>query len=292
MRGKTWFGTRGNELWVPTFTINPAYGRSGFSSTTEGINGLVWVRDSKNAHNTYVLEWTPRKRDDMRPISDFADGVYDDQDDVNLIYWIDKMAADKNVLSQAWAVPVLGAEDARPLVSDQYERQRPTASATPTNAARYPKRAATFTQTSTSVTLEQYIPIPPGFSAWVGVHGDGAAAGRVVIQPVNGYADVGSPIVPTVLGLVTTRVNTEIPSGVASGIVLKFAATVSPVTFTLYGLVVQILPTGQVPEIGDFISGQGHSGCQFEGKPAKTPYSSALDRVAMTARLVETGMGL
>jgi len=98
---------------------------------------------------------------------------------------------------------------------------------------------------------------------------------------------------PLVLDSATNvRVNTEFPQTESSGIVVKFDPVTTSKTFTLYGLIVQILPTGQAPAAGDFISGQGHSGCQFVGKPSKTPYSAKLDRVGATARLEETGMGI
>jgi hypothetical protein len=291
MNRKTWFGTRGMETWIPTPATAPDYSRSGYSSRADLIRGGAGVRESKNAHNIYVLEWGSKRRADARLITDFADGVYDLQDGVNLIYWIDPMARDQNVLAQGWATPSLACEDATPLITDANGTGRPTAVAMPSNAFRYPARAAQYHQTSTSLTLEQYIPIPPGYSAWVGVHGD--TAGRMRVQRVNGYTNVGSPVVPTVLGVTSTLVNTEFASSSSSGIVLQFVPVVgSPVDFILYGLVVQILPTGQSPVAGDFISGQGHAGCQFIGKPAKTPVSAKLDRVSLTARLEETGMDL
>ena len=62
-------------------------------------------------------------------------------------------------------------------------------------------------------------------------------------------------------------------------------------TVTLSGLMVQILPTGITPEPGAFISGQGHSGCEFAAEPMQTSYqiNAQSERVGMTARLVETG---
>lgn len=294
IKGKTWFGTRGQEAWVPTPAINPEYSRAGYSSgVSQGINGMGFLRESKSAHNVYVLSWPVTKtRDAIRLITDFADGVFDMEDGVNLIYWIDPMAADKNVLCQGWATPSLATEDGVPLLTNADGHGRPKAVPTPPNSNRYPARSAQYTITPTSLPISQYIPIPPGFSAWVGIHGDVAAAGALRVQPVNGLVDAGSAITPDVLPASTTiRVNTEISSLSAAGIVLEFAPVLSSTVFTLYGLIVQILPTGQIPANGDFISGQGNSGCQFVGKPAKTPYSAKLDKVGATARLEETGMG-
>ena len=295
IKGRMWFGTRGQEVWVPTPAINPDYGRTGYSSgVSQGLNGLGFLRESKSAHNSYSLSWPVTKtRDAVRTITDFADGIFDTQDGVNLIYWIDPMAADKNVLCQGWATPSLAAEDGVPLVTDQNGYRRPKAVPTPPNVNRYPARSAEYVINSTSVSVEQYVPIPPGYSAWVGIHGGALAQDRIIVQRVNGFTELGAAVEPTVLAAAdSTRVNSEFSSVDSAGIVLKFATVASSITFTLYGLIVQILPTGQAPETGGFISGQGHSGCQFVGKPSKTPYSAKLDRVGMTARLEETGMGL
>lgn len=293
-KGKTWFGTRGYETWIPTPAINPEYSRANYQTSSQFTNGFFGSRESKNAHQVYMLSWSQAKtRDAIRLITDFADGVFDSVDDVNLIYWIDPMAADKNVLNQNMATCSLATEDGVSLITDADGFGQPVAVATPPNGLRYPARSARYTLTADSVTYEQYIPIPPGFSAWVGIHGSVDAQDLIVVQRVNGYIDVGAVVEPVILDVTdNTRVNTEFSSADSSGIVLKFATTVSDVTFDLSGMIVQILPTGTTPGLGDFISGQGHSGCQFIGKPGKTPLSAALDRVGATARLEETGMGL
>lgn len=290
---ETWFGTRGYETWIPTPAINPDYSRVGFSATNQYVNGHAGHRESRTAHNVYVLSWSQAKsRDAIRAITDFADGVFDDQPDVNLIYWIDPMAADKNLLNQEWATPSLGCEDGIPLLSDSFGVSRPKPVPTPPNQLRYPARSAEFTLAADSHTMEQYIPLPPGYTVWVGVHGSPEAQGMIEIQPVIGRMEVGSAIEPTILAVTDqTRLNTAVDSTDARGIVLRFKAGATG-TFVLSGLMVQVLRTGQVPAKGGFVSGQGNSGCQFIGKPSTTPYSAKLDRVGATARLEETGMAL
>lgn len=287
---KMWFGPRGFETWVPSPQINPDYTRVGWSSGEQQyLSGEVGLRESKNAHNAYVLSWgATNSRDDMRLITDFADGVFDTQDGLNLIYWIDPMAREKNILTQAMATPHLATEDAPPLITKADGTGRPTSVLTPTNAYRYPARGALYEQLPTSRLYSQYIPIPPGRSLWLGVHAD--TEGIMHVQRVRGWEEVGDPIVLDTLGLVSRQVNTEITSQQAGGVVLSFVPTSTSRTFTLYGLVAQVLRTGESPVATNFISGQGHSGCQFVGKPARTPYSAFYDRVALTARLIEVGM--
>jgi hypothetical protein len=290
-----WFGTRGFETWVPAPAPNPSYTRPNFSVLSQYLNGGAGARQSKSAHNAYDLTITPtKKRDAWRLITDFADGVYDTQDDVNLIYWVDPMSRDKNVLNQGWATPSLASEDGVPLITKADGSGRPKAVPTPSNGYLYPARGAQYTVDAASVAIEQYIPIPPGYTAWVGIHGDASAAGIFKLQPVQGYTEVGAAVVPTVLGVTTNQiVNTSIAaSGTVSGLVLRFAGVASQTVFTIYGLVVMILKNGVTPPLGNFISGQGHSGCQFIGKPTSTPYGSALDMTGGTFHLEETGMFL
>jgi hypothetical protein len=94
---------------------------------------------------------------------------------------------------------------------------------------------------------------------------------------------------PTILTTATTtRVNTEIGSG-ATGIELSLDNT-SGGTFTLAGMIVQVLAEGVTPSTGGFISGQGHSGCRFLGRPARVPYDTdRLDLVGLSAKLGEVG---
>lgn len=340
MRKHMWFGTRGHERWVPAPAINPDYSRSGYNVRADYLNGGAGIRSSKNAHNAYSLSWNPTKTSEaIRSITDFADGLYDTQDGVNLIYWIDPVAARQNVLNQAWATPSLACEDAPPLITDRFGRGRPDSVPTPQNDHRYPARGARYTLRGDSQTLEQYIPIPPGYSAWVGIHGEEDAAGRLFVRRYNGDSAVGDRVLPEVMGLGPQLVNTKFSSDESSGIVIGISpmptpegidvgAIQPPVTvtagdpgeviltypessahpdgtsvivnltvpgrysFTIYAIVVQIIPSNEVPVNGDFVSGQGHSGCQFDGKPSKTPYSAKLDRIGMTARLEETGMYL
>lgn len=298
MAGKMWFGTRGFETWVPAPAINPTYSRKGYSTgEVDTLNGLGYIDNSKSAHNRYSLSWNPtNSRSAIRLITDFADGVYDSQPGINPIYWIDPMAADSNVLAQGWASPHLATEDGVPLIFGEGRESRPLATPTPSNIYRYPARGARYTQRPGALTLEHYIPIPPGHSAWVGIHGDAASQNVFSVQRVNGYELVGAVVYPLVTGVDSDiRVNTEFSSSTSSGIVLQVTPATTVNRFSIYGLIVQILPTGQTPKRGGFISGQGHSGCQFVGNPSVTPYSARLGedgRVGASAVLKETGMAL
>lgn len=291
MANDLWLGTRGYETWVSGPQSGGDTSRIGFSGTIQYINGGMGVVASQAAHREYSWTWgNATSADDIRPIIDFAEGVFDDQDGVNLIYFVDPMASQRNILPQNWATPSLGLGDGMPLLNDT----APQPVDTPANNYRYPARGVRYAGGTDQARL--YLPIPPGFTLWVGVHGSATGAGAVKADVVRG-ANTQSTTTFTMLGTDATLVNTSFDRSAPDddtqpgGIELYVDTTTSGSTVTLYAMVAQILPTGRTPQGGMFISGQGHSGCQFNGHPTETPYLAADGRYleAMTAKLVETG---
>ena len=53
-------------------------------------------------------------------------------------------------------------------------------------------------------------------------------------------------------------------------------------------MMMQVLPAGSVRPVERFISGQGTSGLSFVNQPTVSAYSAALDRIGVSAELVET----
>lgn len=61
---------------------------------------------------------------------------------------------------------------------------------------------------------------------------------------------------------------------------------------TLSGMVAQVLPNGRTPLATGWLDGLGTSGAEFEEHPERTDYSSIMDKVGLTATLVEVGTWL
>lgn len=281
----TWFGTRGNMRWVKSPAPEGDFSPVGWGVEFQYLNGGAGVRTSVGSHKTYTMDWNSVTRDEARAITDYADGVYDTSTGINLIYFLDRMAMDKNVLPQAWAAPYQSLADGTTLVSNQF----PVAVTTPTNSFRYPARSVQYTANGSSKSV--WIPIPEGYTAWLGVHGSASGDAGVVVTPTSGISNL-TPVEATMLSVTTnTRVVDSFDSTTCDGISLSFN-NVSPTStdvLIISGMIVQILPTGTPPQTGDFISGQGNSGCQFSGKPVQMPRSSVFDSVSLSAVLVETG---
>lgn len=288
MRNRMWFGTMGQETWVPSPAIDPPYSRSGYLASAPSLIGGTAIDSSKNAHNVYALTWNKGRRDDLLPIQDFADGVFDTKPGPNLIYWVDPVAADRNVLPQHWATPALGTEDAPSLL----QGNPPQPAATGSNTWRLPARSAVYSRKTTDATAKLYLPIPPGYTLWCGVVGDAGSDQQVIVRSIAGGVETSTTQALTRLpGNDGVFVNASFTRNEATRTGVQFEiATGTAATFTLTALTALLLPTGISPRVGvPWVSGKGHSGCQFAVRPTMQPHSVKLDLVAMSATLEETG---
>lgn len=281
-----WFGTRGYAQDVPTPAFNADFTKVGWSTSTQYLNGGASVRKSTASHKVYNMAWNLASRDSLRPIIDFSDGLFG----TGLIYFHDPMTLDRNVLPQHWAFPAQAANDAPILVGTV----RPSTTPTPANNLHYPSTSVVYTLSGSPATQSLYLPIPPGYVAWVGAHGSADGAGGLRVRPVISGLNNAPDEFPALLTVTDpTRVNASYSSSIFEGLELAIAAnpagTPVATSVTLSGLIVQMLRIGATPQPGGFISGQGHSGCQFKSEPAQVAYSAGLDKMGLTATLIETG---
>jgi hypothetical protein len=275
MAGVTFMGPRGAGVWVPAFAVNGDQSGVGWSSKSQYLNGRAGVLNSYTSHKEYTLTWSPTTRDALRPITDMASGMMG----IGRIYWIDPMAARYNVAPEHLSWPAQAALDAPILVGST----RPTTITTPANTLGYPALSAIYSANAASVST--HIPIPPDSVAWVGWHGSGV--GGLSVTPAITATSSATPVFPTVLAVTDqTRVNTSFSGSQYCGIDITLVGGTS----VFSGIIVQILPVGVTPKTGGFISGQGNSGCRFEGKPTQTPYTAvdgSVVEIGMSAKLTE-----
>lgn len=272
-----WMGPRGGECWVPMPTTGGDTSAIGWEGDTQLLAGGADARGSSASHMVYSMSWMIRGRNELRRITDIASG----KRGPGLIYFIDPMAADQNVLPEQWSFPAQACYDAVPLWGDV----RPAKIATPANDYDYPAESAVYDLTA-GASRELYVPIPEGYTAWVGAHGSVTGTARIDALPVNGMDATGVGITCELLPVTSAQRFSDSFTGVG-GIVLSIARGNST-AITLSGLMVQILPNSVTPENGEFISGQGNSGCVMS-KPQRTPYSAVRDQVGMSTKLTEIG---
>ena len=279
MAKQMWFGTRAYMRWVKAPTVGMPSSRVGRSDDADYLNGGAFVQSSTASHREYQLTWEAAKRSETRPIMDYQDRLYGD----GAIYWADPVAMPENMLPQWFASPFQGLDDGPILTGEEV---RGTAVATTANTLGYPTRSITYDVAADSTVMKVWVPIPPGHTAWVGAHGQDGTGGTVVATPTTGHTTGGTPVTLTMLPVTSqTRVNQSFSGDTYGGVLISLGGVG---TVTLSGIMVQIFPNGVTPPTGDFISGQGHSGCSFNGWANYTPYSSALDINGLVVNFKET----
>jgi hypothetical protein len=277
---KIWFGQRGFMRWVPAPRVDMPSSKVGFTTKMNFLGGGARTRMSYAGHKVYVMSWTMKPRDEVRPVMDYANGMFGD----GHVYFSDPFAMDKNVLSDVWAAPYLSAKGGIILDNSNIEPQLIPTDANPYG---FPAYSAVFDVPAIAPgepRYEFFVPIPPGHTAWFGAHGAAGTGGVVEVLPALGATAVGAA---TPLALLTTtgstRFNHSVSSDEGIGAIVRLGGVG---TITLAGLMVQVLPTGKTPTDTDFISGQGSTGLRFE-EVEYNPYSAALDKVSLTVQLNE-----
>ncbi len=268
---RMYFGTKEYMTWVKCPAIDADISEVGWTSTSNFLNGGANVRNSVDAARVYNFSWNLASDEDIYEVLDFARGVYGS----GLIYFLDPFAMDRNVLPLAWSTPRVQAEDAYPITPN-----RPTLSGTPANILRYPTQSAVFTLSGTETNRSIYIPVPSGHTFHFGMHGSASGTAAVTLTPDEGVAQNATPLT------VDTQERTGDAISGVTGVTVSFAGSG---TITIAGMIAQVLPDGVSVAQGGYISGRGHSGCKFVGRPKTSAYSKGLDLIGATAVLQEVG---
>lgn len=282
-----WFGTKDYATWVPAPAVNGYTASSmNWSNKVTFLNGGANVRRSFGSHREYGMTWNPKPQHELSPIMDFAQGLHGD----GLIYWSDPFAEYTNVLPKEWAAPVLGAEG-RDGVNITGNAQRPTVVPTSANSNGFPAFSAVITNTTGDKGRKATILIPPGKDLLIGAFGsENGGTIRYKVQQKNQAAVTLNW--KTVDDLSMTNVRRFSGGDAGSYVEVWINGSVAAATAVVAGAMAKIVPAGSGEPWDRFVSGQGSSGCRFDGMPVTTPYSAALDLVGMTANLTEVGAWL
>jgi hypothetical protein len=265
--------------WIAAPRVDIAVSRSGMASATRFQNGGVSVRRSKVAARGYELSWENKPRAVIQPILDYGDGIYGD----GPFYYCSPFAMASNPLPSYIASPSQNYYDGPFLVDET----RPLIEDNGSSLNGFPVESAIYTVTSTSSVPEVYIPIPPTYVAHIGAHGAVLSGDASVVIREYVTTEGGVPANLTLLNKSAPFVNTTVSGSVARGVSISLASTSSG-TIRLDGIIMQILPAGETPNLHGFMAGQGQTGMDFTDFPELSEYSAALDLNSVTASLVET----
>lgn len=277
-----WFGTKEHMRWIPAPAVDVQASKAGYQAQASFISGGAWVRRSKASAKTYSMSWNMRNFGDVRPVLDYADGVYGN----GHIYYVDPFIMTNNVLPSYWATPALNYYDGPVIVNDT----RPVLINNNASVNGYPVESAQYTVTSTGKRPSIFLPIPEDHTIYIGAHGSlQSGNASVTVTPVISAIANGTTTNLSLLSKTTTsRTNYTLSNSSGYiGVTLSFGSTSTGVV-QLDGLIARIYPDGALPSSGGFISGQGSSGLSFVSQPSVSQYSAALDRVGVSVDLIET----
>jgi hypothetical protein len=287
MSGKVYFGNASKQAWVKSPSSGMRASTQGWMNEQQLLNGMTFVKRSQGSHRRFEMSWFGSANSEdlslsLNTIKDFCDGVYGD----GPFFWNDPFATRSNMFSPAWAAPALSVgTNWTSICPDGVGVTKETvttssiSSLVGNNTYNYPANTAKFTAPG-NPNLESNkftFYIPTGFTLWVGMHGHHGTTGAAYLKPYKAGV-AGTPVQVTALGVNTaTRVNTQISSSTADKVEFYIAKIApSPCVFHIAGLVAQLLPTGQSPDTGAFISGRGTGALEFTSYPQIEYYSSEI----------------
>lgn len=300
MAGKVYFGNASKQTWIDAPKSGMRASSAGWISEQQLLNGSTFVKRSGASHRRFDMSWfgdmnAASLSDSLHTIKEFSDGFYGD----GPFFWNDPYAMDTNMFSPAWASPAMaidsdwyaicpdgvGVSKSKVLTSS-------ISSLVGNNTFGYPTYAAKY-EAPGNPNLEGdkfTFYIPPGYTLWVGLHGHHGTTGKAFLKPYNN-GTAGTPIELTPLGVNTaSRFSTSVSSTAANKAEFYLAKVSSgPCTFHVVGLIAQLLPTGQTPATGNFISGRGTNGLQFASFPEIEYYSANINdgQIGMSVTLAE-----
>ena len=318
-RSALWFGTHaGGMRWMPTPLSGAEMSPEGWETGGTLLNGGGYQQNSFGSHKTYTFEWPESSsREAASLMKAYADGTYGR----GLIYFVDPLIYDQNVLPAQWADPsmVLNYEGVSH-VYGEVPTGTPTTNPKPNHL---PITSAVYdlsyiTSGFRGVEDAVFVPIPEGYSLLLGAVYTSTGSGGIfaswqdsngVIQSAQRLTQVSPAEVGTFLPDVA--VNGEgvwlwvgkTSSGAASvtitSMIARLVKTSDLNTGTVYGdgfygqfsygsaLPYRVLKLYK----GPWQSGMGHSGCRFIGKPtyiANTGVNGG--QVSYSASFREVGM--
>lgn len=104
-RNHLWFGTSEHMDWFPTPLRGADVSPTGWSASNDLLNGGGHQLNSAGSHKNYIFEWSgASSRDVAQRMVSYSQGSYGR----GLIYFLDPLTWDTNVLPAMWADPSMG----------------------------------------------------------------------------------------------------------------------------------------------------------------------------------------
>lgn len=278
-----WFGTEQRMQWIETPLSGAASTPESWRAGNVLLNGGASVTHSWDSHKLYNYSWrNSSARQAAQLMKSYRDGSYGR----GLIYFVDPLIYDTNVLPARWADPSIVADYEGPshvtgVDAELVSLSAPASSGFPLNGVRYDLNGVIpGYRPEDSV----FIPIPEGYKLWLGSYYSYTGSGGVFYAPVtNGIVGAITRVPP--LDPNESVIHNFMVPETADGIRLFVGRqAVDPSSVTLGGMSARIVDaaTSVAPQTpppverhlrGPWIGGQGHSGCRFDTDPTYIEYN-------------------
>lgn len=278
LSNQMWFGTTQKMQLVRVPSQGMQRTRQGYSSSHQLENGGYYVYEpSMVKHLEYKMDfgiYEATAAGGLDIYAQYAQGFYGS----GPFYFADPMYYDVNIFSYQWSAPGMSPRMYSLSSSGGTVATAANTVNQPINSMQtYVADSVANNTYDTSVYNPTIIPIPPGYTLWLGWSGSASANGVIRMESwVSGAASPAASSNLTALSVTgTTRLNTSVASTSAEFVKIGYArsATGTGANVTVASMMAQLWPTGVSPTLtGNFIPGEGNNGCKFDGGAVEETY--------------------
>lgn len=291
-RNALWFGTVEYSQWLPTPLSGAEMSPEAWGDGGVMLNGGGYESGSWGSHKVYTFEWPEStSREVAQTIKSYADGTWGR----GLIYFQDPLAYDLNVLPARWADPSMALDNEG--ASLVYGVDPTPAATSGWQNFGLPITGAYYNLMGTpsgfrGVEDAVYVPIPAGYTLFLGCFYDKTGSGGIFMTPQNSNGSLGAAVTLTAKGPYDADLLSDFVEGYPGVWLWVGKSAAGAATVTARALIARLAPTISVPvtsgygvspyglgPYGDpyydlsgapspfWVGGMGNSGVRFSGKP-------------------------
>lgn len=266
-----WFGTMQRMQWVRTPNAGADMSPVSWGAGGTFLNGGGYQRNAWSSHREYTFEWPDSSsREAAALMQAYRNGTYGR----GLIYFIDPLIYDQNILPARWADPSMAiGDEGSPLVYGVYPEGVITSGSGVNNL---PVRSAYYNLNEIAPGYRSdhetvFIPIPEGYTLYLGSMHQTTGSGGVFVTSVSGAGNNGATAALTPVPNSASNIVPEQFSGGAGVRIWVGKSAAGSASVTLTAMTARLFKTWVTPPptflSGPWTPGLGHSGCRFVGNP-------------------------
>ena len=276
---KMWFGTRERMRWIDTPLSGADTSPQVRTAGGTLLNGGGWQKSSPGSHRTYNYSWrNSSTRQTAQIMQSYRDGDYG----TGLIYFVDPLTYDTNILPKGVASPHLSTSGGYPSLVPGLTPVRVATSPGVVNDEHgndYPTGWARYTfATGSAPQHRTFVAVPEGFSLHLGAVYNGTSNIAIRARRVFSNGTFGPNFTVQSTPSHDYRVTTTdlVMSG-AIGVEMWVGKLDNAVgQIDIKALTARVQPEFRAYDAistGPWVGGQGHSGVRFDGAPTYIEYN-------------------